>query len=76
LAKCVKYSVVDPWRFAKDPDPRIRTADLRIRILLFSSVADKMPTKNKFFPYYFFEVNLHQSLKIKSHKEVKKIAKI
>jgi hypothetical protein len=34
-----------------DPDPRIRTNDLRIRIqiLLFSSVADKMATKNKCF---------------------------
>jgi hypothetical protein len=36
----------------KDPDPQIGqigTTDLRIRILLFSSVADKMPTKIKFF---------------------------
>ncbi len=32
---------VDPWHFGTDPDPRIRTADLRIRILLFSSVAEK-----------------------------------
>ncbi len=29
-------------------DPLIRTTDLRIRILFFSSVADKMPTKIKF----------------------------
>ncbi len=40
-----------------DPDPRIRTTDLqlliRIRILLFSSVADKTPTKNKFFSNFF-----------------------
>ncbi len=38
-----------------DPDPGIRTTDLqirirsRLRILLFSSAADKIPTKNKFF---------------------------
>ncbi len=34
---------------ASNQDPRIRTTDSRIRILLFSSVADKMPTKKKFF---------------------------
>ncbi len=36
---------------------RIRTTDsriqIRIQILLFSSVADKMPTKNKFFFHFF-----------------------
>ncbi len=38
--------VVDLWHFGTDPDPVIRTSDLRIRILLFLSVAaDKMPTK-------------------------------
>jgi hypothetical protein len=46
-------SVVDPCIFGTDPDPRIHTTDLRIRIrfwiLLFSSVADKMPTNNKVF---------------------------
>ena len=26
---------------------------IRIRILLFTQVADKMPTKNKFFPIFF-----------------------
>jgi hypothetical protein len=30
-------------------DPGIRTIDLKVRIRLFSSVAFKMPTKNKFF---------------------------
>jgi hypothetical protein len=35
-----------------DPVPRIRTTDLRIRILLFSSVALKMPTKISLFAYY------------------------
>jgi hypothetical protein len=30
-----------------NPDPWIRTTDLWIRILLFSSEADKMPTKNE-----------------------------
>ncbi len=32
-----------------DPDPRICTFVYRIRILLFSSVTFKMPTKNNFF---------------------------
>jgi hypothetical protein len=31
-----------------NPDPWIRTLDLRIRILLFPSVTSKMPTKNNF----------------------------
>ncbi len=41
---------MDPCHFGTDPDSRIRTTNLQIRnqILLFSSVADKMPTKNKF----------------------------
>jgi hypothetical protein len=36
-----------------DPDPRIRTTGLRIRIMLFSSVAFKMLTKYLFFPPKF-----------------------
>ncbi len=57
-----------------DPDPRLSTTDLliRIRILLFSSVADKQPTKNMFFAYYFLKVHLHQSSKIKSQKKLQK----
>ncbi len=63
-----------------DPDPRIRTIDriqiqIRIRILLFSSVAVKMPTKIStylsFFPYSFLRVlklHLHQLSKIKVMK--------
>jgi hypothetical protein len=59
--------------------PRIRTTDLRIRIPLFSSVADKMPTKKKFsksfVAHYFFKVHFYQSSKIKSvernHKKYK-----
>ncbi len=35
---------MDTWHFGTDL--RIRTTDLRIRILLFSSVADKIPTRN------------------------------
>jgi hypothetical protein len=55
--------------------------DLRIRILLFLSVADEMATK-KFFCYVFFAyywnflkvpIHLHQ---LKSQKEVKKIVKV
>ncbi len=47
---------------------------IRIRILLFSSVTFKTPTKNivfsSFFAYYFLNgTNLHKSSKIKSHKE-------
>jgi hypothetical protein len=42
-----------PLHFGKDPDPRIRTYDLRIRIririLVFSSVTFKRPKKKKFF---------------------------
>jgi hypothetical protein len=63
--------------FDTDPDPRIRTTDLRNRILLFSSVVAKMPSKrrcyfSKFFADYFLKVHLHQSSKIKSKKEVTK----
>jgi hypothetical protein len=49
-----KTSVLDPGNFGTDPDPRIRTTNLRIRILLFSSVADKMPQKS-FFCLLLFE---------------------
>jgi hypothetical protein len=41
--------------------------------MLVPSVADKQPTKTNFFQsfaFYFFKVNLHQSSKIKSQKEV------
>jgi hypothetical protein len=54
----------------------IRDIMVRIRDLLSSSVAYKMPTKNnlfsKFSAYYFFKVHLDQSSKIKSQKEVTK----
>jgi hypothetical protein len=72
------YSVVNLWHFRMDPDPRIRSSDLRIRIriILCSSVADKQPTKGKFFSKFFcllhFEVHLHQSSKIKSQKKLQK----
>jgi hypothetical protein len=59
-----------------DPDPRISTTDLRIPIILSSSVADKMPTKNKLFSevllLLLFEGHLNQSSKIKSQKGVTK----
>jgi hypothetical protein len=41
----ITHSVVDPLHFGTDPISRIRTTDLRIQILLFPSVADKMPKK-------------------------------
>ncbi len=52
---------------------RIHTTDLRI--MLFSVVTFKMPTKNNFFTvfnYYFLNVHLQYSSKIKSHKDVTK----
>ncbi len=57
--------IVDPWHFGTDQG--IHTTDLciriRIRILLFSSVTFKKPTKIQFFPrfvaYYFLKVHLH-----------------
>ncbi len=46
-----KYRTKMLWvrdNFGTDSDPRIRATDLQIqiRILLFSSLADKMPIKN------------------------------
>jgi hypothetical protein len=53
----------------------LRTHDILvwIRILLFSSLTFKMPTKNKFFvknffAYYFLKVHLHHFPKIKGQK--------
>ncbi len=57
----LKCSVADPWHFATDPDPWIRTSDspirIHIRILLFSSVTFKTATKNyiNFFCLLLFE---------------------
>jgi hypothetical protein len=59
--------------FGSVVDPRIRAFDqwIQIRILLFSSLTFKAPTKNFFFPkisaYYFLKV--HHFSKIKSDKE-------
>jgi hypothetical protein len=49
---------------------------IRIRILLFSSVTFKMPTKifffsHSFYAYSFLKVHLHNSSKIKSHQVTK-----
>jgi hypothetical protein len=41
-----KISVADPWHFGVDPDPRIHASDLKIRILLFSSLTFKMQQTN------------------------------
>ncbi len=51
-----------------DPDPRIRTTELRIRFL-FASVAFKKPSKNIFFAAYVLKLHLHHSSMIKCHKE-------
>jgi hypothetical protein len=40
-------NVMNPWHFGKDPGGSVPL--LRIRLLLFLSVADKMPTKICFF---------------------------
>ncbi len=47
----VLLSVVDPWHFGTDldPDPGIRASGQWIRILLFSSLTTKTPTKNYLF---------------------------
>ncbi len=64
-------SDVDPWHFVRNPDPQIRTN------LLFSSVADKMPTKNNFFlkfQSYFavlFEVTFTPVFKNKTSRSKK-----
>jgi hypothetical protein len=46
----LQTSVEDPWHFGTDADPGIRANDLRIRfrILLFSSMDFKIPTKKLF----------------------------
>ncbi len=46
---------------------------IRIRILLFTQVVDKMPTKNKFFSNFF--LLKHKSSKIKIQKISHKIVK-
>jgi hypothetical protein len=56
-----EWKGMDPVLWIRDILVRIQirasvTLDLRIRILLFSSVADKQPTKkNKFFAYLLLE---------------------
>jgi hypothetical protein len=59
-----RTSVVDPGHFVTDRiriRGPVRTADLwiriRIRILLISSLVDKMPTKNKFLRQPYAEFN-------------------
>ncbi len=49
-----KSSDMVPWHFGTDPDLRIHTTDLRIRIRIcfFSSVGDKMPTKISFSKFF------------------------
>jgi hypothetical protein len=44
----------DPYQWTSDLDPRIYSIDNWIRILLFSSVADKMPTKISFLRITFW----------------------
>jgi hypothetical protein len=69
----VLISVVDPCHLGTDPDPglRIYDPDQRIRVLLFSSLTFKTPSKTfcLLSAYYFLKVYLHHFSKIKSHKE-------
>jgi hypothetical protein len=67
----VSTSVVDPLHFGTDPDPWIHTTDLRIRILLFLSVADMMPIK--FFCFLLFEGTFTSVVKDKMSKRSHKI---
>ncbi len=59
----VGSSIPDPWRFYTKPHSRLRTTGLRfrIRILLFSSMAFRMPTKYKFF-WLFLTVDTFTSV--------------
>ncbi len=71
---------MDPWHFGTDLDPRIRTTDLwirkRIRILLFSSVADKMPTENFFLLLITFSGTFTSVFNDKKSKGSHKIVEI
>jgi hypothetical protein len=67
-------SVPDPWCFGKDPDPRISTTGLRIRILLFLRSGSHDTKKKKFlflinycrYTYIsVFKDNKSQSVEIK-----------
>jgi hypothetical protein len=51
-------SIADPSHFGTDPDSRISTFDFRIRILFFSSVAFKIPSKNSFFSKFLLLFNV------------------
>jgi hypothetical protein len=64
-------SVPEPWHFCVDPvpDPQIHASDKWIRILLFSSLTFKMPTKNNL---KLFEGTFTSFFKIKNPKEVTK----
>ncbi len=48
-----RNSVPDPWHFGVDPDPRIHAADKWIRILLFSLLTFKAPTKTNLKKKFF-----------------------
>jgi hypothetical protein len=78
-APIVYSSIADPCYFGVDTDQRIHASDywirirMRVRILLFSSLTFKIPTKNSFFSfsaYYFLNVHLHHFSKIKNQKKV------
>ncbi len=58
-------SVVDPWHFGTDPDPPIRTTDLRIRIQILIIRQWLTKCQQIFFPKFLFEGNLHGRFKDK-----------
>ncbi len=74
-------SVPDPWHFGTDPDSQIRIFDqkirIRIRILLFSSVTFKMPTKNNLFLQVFMLIPFWRYIYIiLQRQKVKKTVKV
>jgi hypothetical protein len=68
----LESSVADPWHFGTDldanPDPRIRTSDQQIRML----IRDVQKPKDPMDPDSGTLVHLHNSKKKKSHREVTK----
>jgi hypothetical protein len=78
LANTWRGSVPNPYDiFSVDLEPLIHASDYWIRILLFSSLTFKKPTKNEFLKisfsaYSFLKEQLHHFSQIKSPKEVTK----
>jgi len=66
----LRSSVVDPWHFGTDPDPHHWLTDpdpAPDPVLFVSGFQDVNKNKlfSKLFAYFFLQVDLHQSSKIK-----------